>query len=510
MPYIPWWQRLSPPTFAERFNLGGLAGRVGLKPGGIVEPGVTYYGKTWDVPPSKLVAFNKGQKIKKYDSIKKVINEALETDNINILKSGTRKTGGKLTMNQANILSKASTDIKAFNEAAKFLKIEKKELRSILNKREANIVDVKAKAATKKALNLPDIKLQNKMHQIVMKGASSVDDLAKELKISKKKTLDIADKLYTNIYSTRVEMGKGKYSTKKITPWLPKNDVAIDTLLKNLNNTKGLADTQTLNIGKLFYNAFGRATLPNGKKNPSHNSKKYTQVMAKLKEYNRIKNLLPKGITLNLDHPLSKLALNNMNVSADKLVRVTPISESLNKGLKLRFDTAYANALKSNDIKLQKAVQKLASQLGINIGQVTGSGAIKYGVKDFRKLNMADTIIKNLKQQNVIAENIKNLDPNLKKAAGMERYKFNLAKIPKKDITKLSKKLALQTAKRIPGKSPLLALMAANQMMFGRKFDELWGFPLTPARDAEQIEELGTMITDKFNYFDGGIASLKK
>ena len=47
-------------------------------------------------------------------------------------------------------------------------------------------------------------------------------------------------------------------------------------------------------------------------------------------------------------------------------------------------------------------------------------------------------------------------------------------------------------------------------MMFGRKFDELWGFPLTPARDAEQIEELGTMITDKFNYFDGGIVSLKK
>jgi hypothetical protein len=51
MAYIPWWQRMSPPTFAERFDLGGLAGRrswgigdrVGLKPGGIVEPGVTHY-----------------------------------------------------------------------------------------------------------------------------------------------------------------------------------------------------------------------------------------------------------------------------------------------------------------------------------------------------------------------------------------------------------------------------------------------------------------------------------
>jgi len=34
MPYIPWWQRLSPPTFAERFNLGGLAKkRLGFRSG---------------------------------------------------------------------------------------------------------------------------------------------------------------------------------------------------------------------------------------------------------------------------------------------------------------------------------------------------------------------------------------------------------------------------------------------------------------------------------------------
>ena len=28
MAYIPWWQRMEPPTFAERFDLGGLAGRT--------------------------------------------------------------------------------------------------------------------------------------------------------------------------------------------------------------------------------------------------------------------------------------------------------------------------------------------------------------------------------------------------------------------------------------------------------------------------------------------------
>ena len=119
------------------------------------------------------------QKKNKWDRIKIIIDEVNETGDINILKSETRKTGGKLTMNQANILSNASTDPDVFNEAVKFLDMDKKELRSLLNKREANIADVKVKAGTKRALALPDVQLQNKMHQIVMKGASSVDDLAK-------------------------------------------------------------------------------------------------------------------------------------------------------------------------------------------------------------------------------------------------------------------------------------------------------------------------------------------
>ena len=480
-------------------------GRVGYKPGGIVEPGVMYYGsgiseyldnnptikkevikklKNKNIRISSIAEYisdsgygklspkgfdgwisenqsykkikaerPKGgpqgdpsdparqvtQKKNKWARIKTVIDQVDETGDINILKSQTRKTGGKLTLNQANILSKASTDPDVFNEAVKFLDMDRKELRSLLNKREANIVDVKAKAGFKRALALPDVELQDKMHKIVMKNASSVDDLAKALNISKAKTLDIADKLYKNIYATRVEMGKGKYSAKKITPWLPREDAAVDKLLKNLNNTKGLRYTQQENIGTLFYNAFGRKTLPNGKKNPSYNPKKYKQTLSKLSEYNRIVELLPENIKLNLDHPLSKMALKSMDVSADKLVRVTPISESLNKGLKLRFDTAYANALRSKDVTKQKAIQKLAKQLEINIGKVTAGGNIYYGVKDFRKLDIAQTIIDNLKQQNVIAENIKNLDPNLKKAAGMERYKFNIDKFSKKEINKLAK-----------------------------------------------------------------------
>jgi hypothetical protein len=93
------------------------------------------------------------QKKNKWNRIKTVIDEVAETGDINILKSQTRKTGGKLTLNQANILSNASTDPDVFNEAVKFLDMDRKELRSLLNKREANIADVKAKAATKKSFS---------------------------------------------------------------------------------------------------------------------------------------------------------------------------------------------------------------------------------------------------------------------------------------------------------------------------------------------------------------------
>ncbi len=37
MAYIPWWQRYEAPTFAERFELGGLAGRVGFSEGSDVD-----------------------------------------------------------------------------------------------------------------------------------------------------------------------------------------------------------------------------------------------------------------------------------------------------------------------------------------------------------------------------------------------------------------------------------------------------------------------------------------
>ena len=69
----------------------------------------------------------------------------------------------------------------------------------------------------------------------------------------------------------------------------------------------------------------------------------------------------------------------------------------------------------------------------------------------------------------------------------------------------LAKKATKSAAAKV-----LYPAMVANQLLFGDRFESLYGFPLTPGEDARQNVELLKMIGEKLSYFDGGIASLKK
>ena len=57
------------------------------------------------------------------------------------------------------------------------------------------------------------------------------------------------------------------------------------------------------------------------------NPKKYAQALTALAEYNKTVNALPKGLKLNLDHPLSKAFLKGSNVPADQLLNVKKNSD---------------------------------------------------------------------------------------------------------------------------------------------------------------------------------------
>ena len=92
----------------------------------------------------------------------------------------------------------------------------------------------------------------------------------------------------------------------------------------------------------------------------------------------------------------------------------------------------------------------------------------------------------------------------------VDKIKTVIDEFMPKSLLKLWKPAAKQTTKRAAAKI-LYPAMMINQLLFGDKFSKgPWDFPLTIGEDVKQTNELLKMVGDKLNYFDGGIAGLKK
>ena len=257
------------------------------------------------------------------------------------------------------------------------------------------------------------------------KGPVTVEALAKKYKVSQKVIKENGTKLLKNIYNKNIQMGKG---VERGGRFLPDDDVAIDKILNNISKSPKLAVIQKDQIGRLFYDAFGREKLSNGKKNPTYNSKKYTAILKNLNEYNNIKKIISDkypNIKLELDHPLSKSTLRKFfNASVDELVAVNPLERSLNQGFKKSLSDNYEKAITGEgNLKQKKAIEKIAKDLNINIGNVSNNFS-KYnkGVKSFEKLNIKDEVLKSMQTQADLNSNLKGYvkqNPDLFKTANV-------------------------------------------------------------------------------------------
>ena len=257
------------------------------------------------------------------------------------------------------------------------------------------------------------------------KGPVTVEALAKKYKVSQKVIKENGTKLLKNIYNKNVQMGKG---VERGGRFLPNDDVAIDKILNNISKSPKLAVIQKDQIGRLFYDAFGREKLSNGKKNPTYNSKKYTAILKNLNEYNNLKKIISDkypNIKLELDHPLPKSTLRKIfNASVDELVAVNPLERSLNQGFKKSLSDSYEKAITGEgNLKQKKAIQKIAKDLNINIGNVSNNFS-KYnkGVKSFEKLNIKDEVLKSMQTQADLNSNLKGYvkqNPDLFKTANV-------------------------------------------------------------------------------------------
>ena len=307
----------------------------------------------------------------------------------------------------------------------------------------------------------------------------------------------IAEALYKDVYatSTAISQGASRTTGTGVATFLPDKTTPLNKVLTQLHNIDGLERVEQRQIKKLLSQIYG------GGKHPEL----YAAFNKKINEYYKIKDSLKGKVRLNLDHPLSVKMIRQLKLGKDALLHVQPITHELNTGVKALFDKTYAAAHKAGDKIKMKKIINLAKKIELSMGTTGLTG------DSFLKQDLKKTILKNLKKQKVIATNIEKLPKEeiAKVFKDQRTILGNLKKYSAEELKAISKILAKKTAKTASAKL-LYPAMVANALLFGRRFDEFKGFPLTPQRDVEQMQEIGTMIKDKFSYFNGGIASLKK
>jgi hypothetical protein len=105
--------------------------------------------------------------------------------------------------------------------------------------------------------------------------------------------------------------------------------------------------------------------------------------------------------------------LKGSGVSADQLLNVTPISSNYNRGFKQSLSMAYDKALLADtkDIKKIKQIEKLAKDLGVNIGKGSNK-KLDFGTTSIAKKTqsgLAEELVKNLNEQNISSTKLNEL-----------------------------------------------------------------------------------------------------
>ena len=266
------------------------------------------------------------------------------------------------------------------------------------------------------------------------------EKFAEDNKITLKQLKAEAKQLQTNIYEKRM-ITAGKKSRSTLV-WLSNSDFEIDNVLEKISKS-GLVNRKDNRTNTIFYDAFGRefkkGTIDTP--NPTYNFEKYKAIRKNVNEFGAIKKLISKKYNLNfdLDHGLSQQTINKLfNGTPEELSRVNIMDADLNRGFKKSLSEKYFKALGYNangkqigkvNLEAKKAVEKIAKDLNINIGNVSDDlKTFDRGAQSFEKLNIREELIKSLKNQKDLNLNFKtfiNENPKLLTTAGFDITKIN-------------------------------------------------------------------------------------
>jgi len=435
-------------------------GQIIGKPGGVVEPGVMYYGKNvMSGSPAQQAENIRREK----ESLKKISDLFQKKDYTGLktrtptarIKQGMQDKGGKLNQPQVNKITTAMEGgLKTQKEFAKKLGITHKQFLDGVEKSKSKISLEKSETMSKQQLK--KVEFQKKLFkEIVDNPNATIDSMTKKFKVDKKYLVSQSSKLLKNVYSQNVSIAKGPEfdldSRGKATlkSWLPDDFDTTEKFLGRFANIDGFKKIQTENMGILIKNAYAKT-----------NPKKYADAMKTLTEYNNFKNNLPKGLKVDLDHPLSKIFLKGSGVSPDKLLYVTPVNRDFNRGFKMQMGNRYAKALLQGDKTAIKNVRALADKLKINIGDVKGS-KLDFGTTKFdTKKNFGKEYMANIKEQTTVADELNKLQKNKKGKQLIKDAGFKSGQI--KEVQKITKGVISQLEKLGCGKAAGGRILMSN------------------------------------------------
>ena len=276
-------------------------GQIIGKPGGVVEPGVMYYGKNVMSGSPAQQAENIRRQEESFKKISELFKKkdytGLKTKTpIARIKQGMNDGGGKLNTAQLSQITKAiDGGLKTQNAFAKKLGITRKELLEGIEKSKSKISSEKSEKLSKQMLK--KVEFQEKLFkEIVDNPNATIDSMTKKFKVDKKYLVSQSSKLLKNVYSQNVSIAKGPEfdldSRGKATlkSWLPDDFDTTEKFLGRFANIDGFKKIQAENMGILIKNAYAKT-----------NPKKYADAIKTLTEYNNFKNNLPKGLKVDLE-----------------------------------------------------------------------------------------------------------------------------------------------------------------------------------------------------------------
>ena len=457
MPYIPWWQRMSPPTFAERFNLGGLAERVGFGDGTEIVEGIELIEKL------KFKKDKLGRPfISDYQEKLKILKDLQKNKYIN------------------PNTNKAFTP-KEWLDASASYRSKHKDPTAFLEKKKE--YQKKYMAEKKKDVSYKKKFLQSKKEEYYTTERKKWKPTVKQS--GRGVLLEQRNKMLSYM-SNAAQSGNTNYTE----------------IIKN-GKFLGVTDNAT---GINYYEAGYKGKLGSKSKLiTAHADFKNVNSLAKMAE--KFKRALPNKAIQSYFSTYGKVPTmgqlyNYLKADPRYLSKMTSTALS-NNPLQLHHQISMAE---SPTKKLQLLLKDRNNQAGVLM-------------EEYKKGNITrDKLNTELKKINARVKadgryvGAKEIPPKkrLEVAKTQTTKLFNkMLKENPEQLKKIAKLITKQTTKRA-GAKLLYPAMIANELLFGRTFDEVAGFPLTVSRDVEQINELADMAKEKFNYFDGGIVSLKR